>query len=354
MQRGNERANPAVRGKMVVNLANIHGGAERLGRPRVPTNESDDDAPPPSPSRARASASASLVPARCGVVEHVRRRALVWPDRGPSARFAQWIATGLPARVLCHLADHMPVLRSDVRDVVYLNWLVPSARARPYLPPPLTLHELGDAPSWTAVTVLTYRHGGFGPAFLGPVRRLLPSPWQSNWRLYLAPEEGHPSQDAVYFLTNALSSSLYVLGSRLFSDGLPAHRAAVLRHESIDGVWTTTIDPGSGSGPDLSSEVRVDLTSPPGDLPEPFGEQFASAHEAVAYLVSQSRALNLHRWNGRVRESRIHVPIDPARVRAAEVLRVESHWLSPLVEGCPCFAFYVPALCFEALGETDR
>jgi len=103
--------NPQIRQYVVFEIRQRGDGAHGSQDQSVPTHEYDDT-PAPSPSRA------SLVPARCGVVEHVRRRALVWPDRGPSARFAQWIATGLPARVLCHLADHMPVLRSDVRDVV--------------------------------------------------------------------------------------------------------------------------------------------------------------------------------------------------------------------------------------------
>ncbi|ARU05761.1 hypothetical protein CCO03_14665 [Comamonas serinivorans] len=74
-------------------------------------------------------------------------------------------------------------LASDVHDVVYLNWLVPVAAAQSLAPPGLTLWQQGG---WTPFTVLSYRHRHFGPAALGPLRRLCPSPRQSNWRLYLA------------------------------------------------------------------------------------------------------------------------------------------------------------------------
>lgn len=298
-------------------------------------------------------AERALATTSAGEIEHARRRLLVWPHPGPMGPLAQWLSNRLPARLLCRLAGLMPRLRSDVRDVVYLNWLVPTERARPYVPEPLALHTLGADGAWTAVTVLTYRHGGFGPAWLGPLRRLLPSPQQSNWRLYLAPSGPEGEQDAVYFLTNVLDSRIYTVGSRLLSDGLPAHLAAHMKHESTGGVWATLIVPGQGSAPDLASEVRVG-SSPPtaAALPATFRAHFADATQAIEYLVTQSRALDIHRWHGAVRQSKIHIPIDLSKVRRADVLRFESRWLATLVEDAPCFAFYVPSVRFEALGES--
>ena len=61
---------------------------------------------------------------------------------------------------------------------------MPARNLASVVPPGVSLIQEGGH---TLLTVLTYRHGHFGPAFLGPLRKLLPSPLQSNWRVYLAP-----------------------------------------------------------------------------------------------------------------------------------------------------------------------
>lgn len=61
---------------------------------------------------------------------------------------------------------------------------MPARNLASVVPPGVSLIQKGGH---TLLTVLTYRHGHFGPAFLGPLRKLLPSPLQSNWRVYLAP-----------------------------------------------------------------------------------------------------------------------------------------------------------------------
>ena len=73
-------------------------------------------------------------------------------------------------------------LRSDVKDVVYMNWILEVDKVRHFIPDGL---ELWEKDGKTLFTILTYRHGSFGPSFLGPFRRLFLSPLQSNWRLYL-------------------------------------------------------------------------------------------------------------------------------------------------------------------------
>lgn len=74
-------------------------------------------------------------------------------------------------------------LASEVRDVIYVSWLVDAGAAQALLPAGVALWQRNGK---TPLTVLTYRHGHFGPAMLERLRRLLPSPLQSNWRLYLA------------------------------------------------------------------------------------------------------------------------------------------------------------------------
>ena len=104
------------------------------------------------------------------------------PGTGLLARICNWLANCQPVLGLRRaILSRLPFVRleSDVVEVVYLNWLVPSALAAPHVPPGVTLHERNGQ---TILTVLTYRHGHFGPAMLGPLRKLFPSPLQGNWR----------------------------------------------------------------------------------------------------------------------------------------------------------------------------
>src|SRR5436190_1896458 len=60
-------------------------------------------------------------------------------------------------------------LRSDVTNVVYLNWLVPQARIEHLIPKQvkLTMYE-----GKVLFTVLTFKHGHFRPAFFRNAKRI--------------------------------------------------------------------------------------------------------------------------------------------------------------------------------------
>ncbi len=73
-------------------------------------------------------------------------------------------------------------LRSDIDNVLYLNWLIPKERVEHLVPTGVSLQEHNGL---VIFTVLTYKHGNFAPQFLGKLRRLFGSPYQSNWRLYV-------------------------------------------------------------------------------------------------------------------------------------------------------------------------
>jgi hypothetical protein len=237
-------------------------------------------------------------------------------------------------------------LRSDICDVVYLNWMVPSERVAELLPAPLALHRIG---AFTALSILTYRHGGFGPTLLGPLRRALPSPCQSNWRLYVEPPAGAARRDAIYFFKTTLSMAPHVIGSRLLSDGLPAHLAGSFVHQRRGAVITTALEPGGGSAPDLAATVRERQER---ELPPDFERCFAGWEEAVRYLVEQNRAISVLGRAGAVIESRIDIPIRVEEVRPAAIEgAVVSRFLAPYVAGCAPFAFVVPRVPFRALGE---
>jgi hypothetical protein len=213
-------------------------------------------------------------------------------------------------------------MRSDITDVVYLNWWVPSERVRHLLPSPLVLDERDGM---TALSILHYRHGGFGWAFLGPLRRLLPSPIQSNWRLYC-------QGGSIYFLHTLISSRGHALGARLFSDGLPAVFDGGMAHKRAGGELTVR-----ASEPHLDAVLTEDVS--------------IGLHPDTSYLIEQNGAVDADAIWGVVRLSAIDIPIDIDTVRPAAVKRVESRALADIVEGCPCFAFVVPAVSFIAYGD---
>ena len=216
-------------------------------------------------------------------------------------------------------------IRSDITDVVYLNWWVPTQRVRHLLPSPLVL---GQRNGMTALSILHYQHGGFGWAFLGPLRRLLPGPIQSNWRLYC---EGN----SIYFIHTLVSSPAVAIGARLFSDGLPAVWDARLVHLR-DGNQISI----AASRPDLEATVVEDPN--------------LKLHPDTKYLIERNGAIDSDPTWGVVRLSMIDIPINLDRVRPARVVHVTSHALDTIVEGCPCFAFVVPQVRFTAQGEQTQ
>ena len=156
-------------------------------------------------------------------------------------------APGLAGRLLARLANsrriatarravfsHLPflTLESDVRDVVYLTWMMDAATAQAMVPGGVRLWQRNGL---TPFSILTYRHGHFGPALAGPARRLLPSPLQSNWRFYLE-EPGK-----VYFVRNVMDSTLHALGTRIFSDILPTHLPERFVHAREGEEYFTSI-----------------------------------------------------------------------------------------------------------------
>ena len=270
-------------------------------------------------------------------------QALRWPNTHATrstraaARCLSALAAAPGARDLARLALPLPGLKSDIVDVVVLNWLVPTARVAHLVSRSMRLRSFGDR---TPLSILTYRHGAFGPQLLGPLRSLLPSPHQSNWRLYLE------DAGAIYLLGTCLDSAAHVLGSRLLSDGLPAHLATMV-HARAGRRIETRIDPHGGSAPDLHSIVDESERV----LPAEFAAHFHSWDEAVRFLVEQDRAVRVLPALGGTVESLICIPIPLTAVVPARVVQCESLLLADIVEGCESLGFIVPRMDFRALGE---
>ncbi|MBH9552020.1 DUF2071 domain-containing protein [Inhella gelatinilytica] len=241
-----------------------------------------------------------------------------------------------------------PVLASDVTDVVYVTWLVDVTQVRSFVPPEAVLWEREGL---TPFTVLTYRHGHFGPRALGPLRWLCPSPQQSNWRLYLeAPLPGAPKSPTVVFVKNILDSTIYALGTRLFSDALPSHRAAAISLTDQEQVIGLRIDPGTGSAPSLAAQF--DRHAAP-ELPDTFRPFANSWEQAIERLATQEAAVAPVPSIQRTAVATIDLPVDMPSI---EPLRLQTDslscpFLNQLGASSPALAFRLPRVHFQALSE---
>lgn len=174
---------------------------------------------------------------------------------GLLARPAQALANSRAARAMCELFP-VPAMLSDVTDVVYVNYAVPAGRLQPLVPAGLGLQRVGPGGEWAVLTFLTYRHGHLGPALLGPLRRLLHSPVQTNWRIYV--HDPHTGHAGVHFITTAINHFAYALGARLLCEAMPMH---LLHHAAVETVGDATVqlrlDPGHGSAPDAHALLTL-------------------------------------------------------------------------------------------------
>jgi hypothetical protein len=237
-------------------------------------------------------------------------------------------------------------LHSDVRDVVYVSWLVDAEAAQRLLPAGVTLWQRDGK---TPLTVLTYRHGHFGPALAGPLRKLLPSPLQSNWRLYLEhTPPGAPDVPCVYFLKNIMDSLPHALGTRLFSDILPTHLAESMTLDVTATQAGCSIASGTGSAPvlDVQADIVADRT-----LDARWQALFGSWRDAVAFLACQDAAIAQVPRNGKLVFGEIDLPVELDQVQALAALRADCGLLAQLPPVSTPFAFLVPRVPFKALSE---
>lgn len=242
----------------------------------------------------------------------------------------------------------MPALASDVADVVYMTWWVEVG----LLPAPPSGFRYWASEGRTPFTILTYRHGSFGPALLGRLRRLLPSPLQSNWRWYLQ-REGDPAEamPVVLFARNVMDSLPHVAGARLLSDAMQPHLAAAFMHRREEGHFLTCIDPGDGSAPILRASLR-DADSALNDAAWWLGA-FGSREQAWAFLACQDEALAVAP-DGRLALTRIDLPVDLTQVQAlfAERGGIDCPLLDEMGGDVNrAFCFLLPRVPFRVVSE---
>jgi hypothetical protein len=271
------------------------------------------------------------------------------PWRAPRSRAgARLLDLAANSRALHRLLGLVPTpqMRSDIRDVVYVNYLVAAERLAGLVPEGLELQRLGPDGAWAMMTFLTYRHGHFGPRLAGPLRRLFSSPVQSNWRIYVT--DPRTGRQGISFLTTAVTTRLHALGGRLMSQA-PMHllaRAEVTRQE--DGRMRVLLEPAGGSGPD----AELDLRPAPGfALPPPWDACFADARAMLAYAVPQDRAMSTEPWRRCTTREEIDlgIPLD-----ACEALEgsVRSRAAEALVGDATAVCFRVQRVAFWLRGEA--
>lgn len=236
-------------------------------------------------------------------------------------------------------------LQSRVSNIVYLSWLVDVEQVSQHYPKNMPIWEKQGK---TIFTILTYQHHHFGFQFLGRLRKLMPSPKQSNWRFYL--NQSFPK--TVIFEQVILDQYLYVIGGRLASDVLPAQYASKFHHQKNDLQQTIKTEIVVDENYSLNSEVKITAQK---RLPKEWQDLFASWDDAVLFLVDQDHAWA--EWVDQPTEMSqgdINMPIQFQQIEAAEICALKAPVLLKqfgLNSDAEALAFVVPALDFYVIGE---
>lgn len=204
-------------------------------------------------------------------------------------------------RLLRFVGQHVPfvALRSDIKDVVYVNLIVEANKVASIVPSGLQLDRLGVDGQFALLSVLTFRHGHLGPRFLGPLRSLLPNSIQSNWRVHVVdPISG---SQGIYFVHTAISHTAQALMARALSDGVSMHVPWRAQVTAGGDQFAVEVDPGNGSAPDLVANLyAVGCTIEEQPLPVSWSQCFSSYGEFLDYCVPQDGAMYSQPWYGRV------------------------------------------------------
>ena len=210
------------------------------------------------------------------------------------------------SRFLRYVGELFPsvTMVSDIEDVIYVNYLVDAKLLEPLVPLGLELQRLGPSKNYALFTVLTYRHGHFGPKFLGSLRRHMPSPVQSNWRIHVRDASGI---EGIFFVATVVNSSALALGGRLLADGVPMHIAEFATVTAGgDGKFNVTLVPGDGSAPDIVANLEP-CAKPV--FTEGWLECFGDFESFLSYCVPQDRAISGQPWYQQITRQEINLGI---------------------------------------------
>jgi hypothetical protein len=249
------------------------------------------------------------------------------------------------SRFVRAFGELVPVVafRSDIRDVIYVNYIVAADRVEGLVPAGLELQRVGSDNQYALISFLTYRHGHFGPRLLGPVRHLMPSPIQTNWRIYV--RDPRTRREGVYFLTTATDNVLVALGARLLAEAMPMH---LLRHADVrpgpDDIYHLWLDAGSSGTAPTAEALLQHATETPAS--GPWSVSFASYRDMLAYCVPQDRALSMQPWYRRMTRQEIELGI-PLEACEPLVGAIHSPTARALAGAAEPFTFRVPRVHFR-------
>jgi len=268
------------------------------------------------------------------------------PSQNPLARLVDAVAS---SRVLSAWLEPLPLVAmvSDIEDVVYVSYLVPAERLEPFVPWGLELSRVGEGGRYALFSFLTYRHGHFGFRVMGPLRRLMPSPLQTNWRIHV--HDPRTGVEGIYFVSNAIDATIPALGARLFTEGMPMHvfgRSTFVR-DPTTGRVVFEISSGGGTAPDAKGSLL------PCDAPTLEGEWrecFETFRGFLEYTVPQNRAMSGQPWHARVTRHEIDLPIDLSKCEPLTGT-VESVAVEAIVGGAKPLCFRVAGLHFTFAEE---
>ncbi|MHB8748945.1 MAG: DUF2071 domain-containing protein, partial [Aggregatilineales bacterium] len=259
-----------------------------------------------------------------------------YPRQGPVGQLINEIANSRLARAYGEWFPPVAFM-SNITNVIYVNYLVEAERLAPLVPSGLELQRMGPNGKYALFTHLTYQHGHFGPQLLGPLRRLMPSPVQSNWRVYV--RDPHTNFSGIYFVSTAISQILPALLARFLSEGIPMHvvQQGMVAAES-GGSFRVCLDPGAGSGPDLAASLQP---APIPALASPWNLCFDTYHDMLAYCVPQDRAMSFQHWYGCVtrQEIALGIPLEVCEPLSGTVI---SKAAQNLVGNAQAVCFRVP------------
>jgi hypothetical protein len=272
----------------------------------------------------------------------------IHPSSSAAAMLIEKLCNSVTIKILRRaIFKYLPFLKmkSEVEGVVYVNWLIDTGAITQFVPNNVSLIDIDGK---TILSVLTYKHGNFRPSILSFIRFIFPSPFQSNWRLYVSSLNNKTTSNTVLFIKNIMSSTLYTVGTRLFSDSMQTHLAKIFIHQIKNNKTKTQITKGTGSSPDFICNTEFSDTL---NIPSKLAKHFGSDNQVIKYLCLQKYALNEGNDFKGICKAKIDLPIDINQIIPLSVTSLESKWLKTITQEATPFAFLVPNVKFEVLNE---
>jgi hypothetical protein len=242
----------------------------------------------------------------------------------------------------------LPTLQSDVSNALYLNWVVDCEAAKEFMPPSARIWQRNNK---TIFTVLAYTHGNFGPAILGPFRKLFPSPHQSNWRFYIDQfPVGIESNGTVLFVKNIINNALYTAASRLLSDALPSDMPLEFHHKMTKESIYSQINYGNEEIKTIKVHAILGREK---ILPQSMKTFFSNWLDAVKFICLQDSAITFVKTIGKVSRAEIELDFNFDQVQAIvlEEFHHKDDYLSRIGIDENPFCFFVPSVRLKAISE---